>query len=174
MYFGDSSIKKLYVPEKKSIKTVTIYTQPNQEEAYRPLIEKFISLQNYYKFKLFIRKHPRDTVNLENFNLNYDKSENIESSLENTDLAVSHFSSCLAYAFAKGIPYISFCRNPQHFSNLSFMSDEICLKFDKLENIESIFTNEKDFLKEYYEKRVNYITKYNSKFDIDAYNKAFV
>ncbi len=170
LYFGDSSINSELDTKRSNINTVTIYTQPNQEDIYIPLIEKFIELKNRYHFILKVRQHPRDFKNLSEFDLILDESKDISTSLSETDLAVSHFSTCLAYAFAKGVPYISYCIDHNIHSKLSFMSPQICQIFDSLKAIDSIFQKEELFIKNYYQNRLNYIDKNQLRFNPEAFN----
>ena len=170
MYFGDPAVNTIPENRRKSIHKVTIYTQPDQSDIYIPLIERFIELEQVYDFCLKIRKHPRDFSDLSKLPVKYDTSKDILSSLSQTDLAVSHFSTCLSYALAKGIPYISYCLDYGKYSNLSFMSVDVCRVFSCLDKINTIFEEKNVFLDNYYSKRSSYISNNQLQFNSKAYN----
>jgi hypothetical protein len=164
LFKGNDSLKTIK-NKNPSLKKVLIFSQIHDYVYQLELIELLIKLSVKFKFKLFIKLHPREyrkdiLKRIANTNVTLlENSEDVFENIKEYDLCITRVSSITEEIILSGVPVVNFLISTfdLNTSYLPFINKLFVTNIYSKEELENIFKNFKQYYFKYEDFRNQYL-----------------
>ena len=164
LFNGNDSLKTIKY-KNPSLKKVLIFSQIHDYAYQLELLELLINLSVKFKFKLFIKLHPREykkdiLKKITNTNvILLGNSEDVFENIQEYDLCITRVSSVTEEIILSGVPVVNFLISPFDLNTfyLPFINKLFVTNIYSKEELENIFKNFKQYYFKYEDFRNQYL-----------------
>lgn len=164
LFKGNYSLKKIK-NNNTELKKVLIFSQIHDYVFQLELIEILIKLSVKFKFKLFIKPHPRESKenilkNINNANvILLDNSLDVFDNIQEYDICITRVSSVTEEIILNGVPVINFLISTFDLNTnyLPFINKLFVTNIYSNEELENVFKNFEQYCFKYYDFRNQYL-----------------